>query len=266
MNNNIQIPILGDPTKSLAAGSEHTFTPGLYGGGSTNAYSVPYWPDYWGCYYGVDCVVTSPYDGMTIGQAFGTAGNITVTDSLGVDKTAECSGTFFAAVDTGGLVYKIVISGANPVLGINAGDVLHCPAGTTPANSWNAFNAGDAFGTHPLASGALDFVIQEDWISTAYETNPLLINLDEVICVKPISTTQVGIVISIPSYAAVKTSEFVIDMNEAAPTAMSLVNCINRTIREGIQKPNSVPMVNWKYTNSATQFSNAYSILLNATP
>jgi hypothetical protein len=111
----------------------------------------------------------------------------------------------------------------------------------------------------------LDFVVQEDWLDATYDTNPLLVNVDEIICVKPISTTQVGIVLDIPADKSGAVAEFTIDMNEAAPTAMSLVECINRAIREAGQRPSTAPVVDWKYTHSVTQFSDTYSLTLAGT-
>jgi hypothetical protein len=299
MENNIQIPILSNPQYIIPTGSQHDFTAGLYGGGSDNiwyatwaapgSYPIPEWPDYYGCWDTVVsdlCICSGGFScGMTIGQTWG-AGMITVEDSSGVDKTAECTGTFHAVVACDpafgatacpptwnadpaatGQVIGIFVNNSSGygITGIVPGDVLKCPAGTNPSDSWNAYNPGDAFGTHANASGALNFVVQEDWVDVSYDTNPLLVNVDEIICVKPISTTQVGIVMDIPADKAGSVAEFTIDMNEAAPTAMSLVECINRAIREAGQRPSTAPMVDWKYTHSVTQFSETYSLTLAGT-
>jgi hypothetical protein len=280
--NNIEIPVVSDTTYTLipsdGPGVNNGLpfgtnpwgwiwsTPGIYGGGAANT------PNVWdttptpgmcacsdpGCYtwgWPEDCC----YGDLRCTRGAGTfgtfelgvnpgLGTIWIEDVNGGDKTAYFQGLNPSGfdmnvwVDPTGSVDRWYSYRSSIYGNWNIGDIIHIPGGTVIGDSWNASFGGDN-------SLAMDIVIQLDWLTVHYDTTPLVIPIDKIITVIPDTTTTVKIVASIPSAQQGYKSIFTITNDIAAPTAMSLVHCINRAIRHGAQRPGTNALVDWNYTH-----------------
>ncbi len=260
------------------------------GGGTENQDS----PSGWG--WPERCTEAAPYDckktgsctygGMLLGQQYpptdpSPARRVTVTSALGVDKTDEIAALNLAInwytgpqYSTGGVSGEITgfftdTSGAicgpwtkwsNGIDVFEPGDVIRIPGGTVPGDSWNPQNASTG---HPDASLEINITIQEAWLTSTYDTSPLEINIDQIICVYPISTTQVAILTNLASSlqgSSGYSAAYILDMAEAAPTAMSLVTCINSFLKKSYSKSGADATVDWSLTGSVTQHVNQYEM------
>lgn len=286
MEQNIAIPIqtlIGGTLKASSNGDtfapfDVTTIPGGVGGGAdnlddTSAYG---WPE--DCGATADCVGAGicTYGDWQIGQQYplgapDPARQVRVTSVHGYDKTSEVGGPFGVHV-TGGVItswFHDIYCGL-AMSGIwEPGDVITVPGGTLTTDSWNANN--DATG-HSDASLEINIPIQLEWLDSyglLFDTSPLYINIADIICVRPLSTTQVGIISRLPNKEAGTTGEYIIEMAWEAPTAMSLVNCVNRTLKEAAKAPLSNPEVNWDFSYSnvtvGPQYADNYQLNLDAT-
>jgi len=239
------------------------------GGGADNLYAYYGWPD--GC-NGVNCALSScgSWYGFVIGQQYPTTDpdpsrKIKVTRA-GIDITSGFFGGFNVVVDSGtkkvdSFYHDIYsCSGSKRIEGIfYPGDIITVPGGTTPTDSWNPNNASTG---NPDASLELNIVIEEDWL-VPVDTNPLLINVEDIITVLPITTRRVGIVNKIPSKLNGRTSMITLTLNQDANSAMDLVTCVNSFIKKAVKSPGSNPKVNWLSTGSLTNYVQEYEISLD---
>jgi len=291
--------LLSIPIQSL---SNHVwYGPGTYnsptslvglgvGGGTENQDS----PAGWG--WPERCTEAAPYDckktgscsygGMVIGQQYPTTDpspdrRVTVTSALGVDKTDDIAALGDYAINwftgpqygTGGVSGEVTgfftdTSGScgpynkwtNGITIFEPGDVIRIPGGTVPGDSWNPQN--DSTG-HPAASLEINITVQAYWLTPLYDTSPLEINIDQIICAYPISTTQVALLTNLPTSLQGPTGHsvaYILDMAEAAPTAMSLVTCINSFLKKSYNSPGTDATVDWSLTGSVTQHVNQYEM------
>jgi len=286
--NNIEIPIVSDTTYTLKNSGYPAIgappfgfiwsSPGIYGGGDNNVPNVNNvtggtcgtgnytwgWPE--DCCGSLCLDGSGSYDEFKLGEVRPT-GTIWVEDvKTGADKTAYYTALagwngwkFNVWVDATGSIEKWYTYSQYPG-NWNIGDVIHIPGGTLVTDAWNPnFGTGDC-------SLDINIVMQSDWLIEHYDTSPLVIPIDKIITVIPDTTTTVKIVTSIPSAKNARQSIFTITNDIAAPTAMSLVHCINRAIRHGGQRPGTNTLVDWNYSNTPNIVSLEYNLDLNATP
>lgn len=259
-----------------------TYPANYFGGGTDNYSTYSYgWPD--GCCVGGWCpglgadLCEEGGDcayGLLLGQQYPTtdpdpARKVKVTTALGVDKTHLVDGAIMLTTWTGageltGFWADSYCVGHTTFTGEwEPGDIIHVPGGTTKDDSWNLWNndSGHADGSHEV-----NIVVQEEWMISQFDTSPLYLNISDIICVRPVSTTSVSIVTRIPSQTGTTATAYHITMAEAAPSAMSLVECVNRALKEAVNSPLSNPQVDWSFSNSLTQYAENYGITFIATP
>jgi hypothetical protein len=140
------------------------------------------------------------------------------------------------------------------------GDVIKIPGGTDPSDSWNSQNNSTG---HPAASLEINITIQAHWLTPLWDTSPLEINIDQITCAYPISTTQVALLTNLASSTQTATgpsAAYILNMAEAAPTAMSLVECLNSFLKKSYHQSGADATVNWNSTGSVTQHVNQYEM------
>jgi len=240
------------------------------GGGADNAYSFYGYPD--SC-NGTNCVqgACGSFSGFVIGQQYPTTDpdpsrKVKVTRG-GVDITDGFTGAFNVLVDNSTKKvdswFQDVYSSCSTtrIEGVFfPGDIITVPGGTTPSDSWNPNNASTG---NADASLELNIVIEQDWL-VPVDTSPLLVEVNDIITVVPISTTEVGIVNKIPSRLNNTMSVITLTLNEAANSAMDLVTCVNSFIKKATQNPGLNPKVDWKATGSLTNYVTNYKMDLDA--
>lgn len=273
MQNNIIIPVANPLTGDLTISTPLVF-PSYFGGGNNNLDVTAYGNSIWplacddpstpaSCEQG-DPQGTTPGLGLwTVGQQYPTsdldpARRIWVEDKNGIDKTDEVSGTTFGVIidaPTGAPDEMWVAASVGP-WGI--GDIIHTPQGTDITNSWNSYFPDNG---HLAGSGAMDIVVQEDWLYNIDDTHPVLININEIVAVIDDTTDSVKIVLKIPSQAGgAYFTKITLAMDIAASNSFLLVECINRAIKEAAQQPHSNPVVDWKYTYNLGMGVKSYSL------
>ena len=274
MQNNIIIPIAKPLMGDLMTGTALVF-PSYFGGGTLNLDVTTYGNTVWPlacddpstpatCLQGDPAGTTYPLGLWTVGQQYPISDpsptrKIWVEDKNGIDKTDNVSGTTFGVLvdNVTGSPDELWVAQSSGDWEI--GDIIHTPAGFDASDSWNSHFPAAGFTT---SSQAMDIVIQQDWLTNIGDTDPVLINIDEIVTVVMGKTDSVKIVLRTPSQSwGIYFSKITLKLDQSVDVAdkILLVDCINRAIKAAEQQPYSNPIVDWKYTHKLNMMVDKYT-------